>query len=529
LSLKLRSISEGDIQALTNLHFFCFSKEPYPKIDFDQAFEDIKSKISKCLIKDSLVAEENGSIVAYALASLNSEGKTVVIGPVGVDGMYRGKKLGLLMIARMMKSLEDKGFNSFALRIDKKASWLEKYYSRLNFESVKEASGYIYMGFRSKKLMRFKKILFRKEDFGGLVFLRGKYYYVDKDSFHDLVLRSLHVDYSWAVPVKGDVDELLKGSNPPRASHELRAPYKMRLEITGKCNNRCVWCYASNRYDLNQLSLCDFKKIIGKFSLEGVFEVTFSGGEPMMNPDIFELVKYAHSRNIIVRMITNGTMLSKENVSKLKESGLSSLQISLEGVGKKHDDIVRNECFNDVSEGIKNAVESGIAVATNTTVSSMNKDDVEEIASFVKSLGVKRMSFNYCNTRNSSLKIDKEELIAVISKVSELKKSGMRVNWLGPLEDCHINLADFFEKPPKCSACNTSIVVGPDGSIRPCSFTDKSVGNIMSSNLSDVWNSEDFRKFRNGKIIKEKCVSCSRKGECGGGCKMELFNNFTSK
>ena len=526
--IKIERLSENSLEEAAKLHLASFNDVPYNSgLSFEAAFKDLKQKFENGFKEYCLVLRKNKSIIAYLITERRDN--LIIFGPIGVKKEFRGKKIGLVLLSKVIHDLQREGFSKFMLRIDKKADYLLGYYGEIGFEKSKETDKHYYLRLNEKKLFRHEGIRWRKEKHGGLMHYRNRYYYIDDDARLVLTLNAITKEYAWAA--KSDNIEkfnlFLKNRRAEKMeNNEMRFPRKMRLEITNRCNNRCVWCYASNRYEKEDLSKEEFIKVIKYLADNGVFEITFSGGEPTLNKALLELIEYANNLGLSTHLITNGTLLSKDAVKKLERTGLKSIQISIEGIEDQHNKITNNNCFKDCVNGIKNVVNSKISLATNTTISNLNKNNVYEILQLLHSLGVKKANFNYCITDKADLKISKEELENVLEQISNFKKDDFKTNWLQPVELCYIDIYKYFSKASKCSACDTSITISANGDLRPCSFSDTVVGNIKKDKLEGVWSSDFFKKFREKEIMKENCIGCTKLAKCGGGCKLELLKNY---
>lgn len=526
--IKIERLSENSLREAATLHLASFNDAPYNSgLSFETAFKDLKQKFKNGFKEYCLVLRKNKRVIAYLITELRDN--LIIFGPIGVKKEFRGKQMGLVLLSKVIHDLQNEGFSKFVLRIDKNADYLLEYYGKIGFEKNKETDGHYYLKLNEKKLFRHEGIRWRKENRGGLMHYCNRYYYIDDDVRLILALNAITRECTWALK-NNDIEKFnlfLKSKRAKKMeNNEMRFPRKMRLEITNKCNNRCVWCYASNRYEKENLSNEEFTSVIKSLADNGVFEITFSGGEPTLNKALPELIEYANNLGLITHLITNGTLLSKDVVKKLERAGLKTIQISVEGIEDQHNRITNSNCFKGCINGIKNVIDSRISLATNTTISSLNKNNVYEILQLLHSLGVKKANFNYCVTDKTDLKMSKEELENVLEQISSFKKDGFETNWLQPMELCYIDIYKYFSKISKCSACDTSITISANGDLRPCSFSGTVVGNIKKNNLEEVWNSNFFKKFREKEMMKEKCIDCTKLAKCGGGCKIELLKNY---
>ena len=116
---------------------------------------------------------------------------------------------------------------------------------------------------------------------------------------------------------------------------KLKSPLTIQIELTRGCTQKCIFCYNvwkegnSKKLFKKDLSKEDHLKIIEEIIKNEIFDVIFSGGEPLLIKWLEELIQKLSKKNINVRIITNGTLLDKARVNSLKKAGLNHLQISL--------------------------------------------------------------------------------------------------------------------------------------------------------------------------------------------------------
>jgi sulfatase maturation enzyme AslB (radical SAM superfamily) len=170
------------------------------------------------------------------------------------------------------------------------------------------------------------------------------------------------------------------------------APFQVVWDVTHACNLRCKHCYASaGKADRDELSTEAALELIDRLAAWGVPIVAFSGGEPLMRPDILELISKAHERGIYVALATNGTLITEQKAADIKEAGAEYLQISLDGADPSTHDHFRgvDGAFDRTMEGIKNAVAEGFFVSISTTATRANKGQIPAIIDLGDGLGVK--------------------------------------------------------------------------------------------------------------------------------------------
>jgi len=116
------------------------------------------------------------------------------------------------------------------------------------------------------------------------------------------------------------------------------APFQVVWDVTYACNLQCKHCYATAGKPLpDELTTEEALDAIDKFNKLGVTIISFSGGEPLVRKDILELTRYASEKGIYVAIATNGTLITEKKAKEMRKSGVSYLQISLDGTRETHD------------------------------------------------------------------------------------------------------------------------------------------------------------------------------------------------
>jgi radical SAM protein with 4Fe4S-binding SPASM domain len=405
----------------------------------------------------------------------------------------------------------------------------------------------LYLGLREKACNKCK---FAEKIISNLIEIGGKSFGVDENS-----IKEKFKDVYWRRGLINVIKGIAYfGVNRPFTPG---APFQVVWNITYRCNLRCKHCYADagipGYYEVNTE---EAKKCISKLAEWGIIILAFSGGEPLVRKDIYELTKYAKDNDLYVAIATNGILLTKENCKKLKESGVEYLQISLDGAKPETHDSFRGieGIFEKTVQGIKNAVEEGFFVNVATTVTHHNLNEIPEIIDLCESLGVNWfMMYNFVPTGRgkSILETDltpdeREDLLKLLWE--KLKKSKMSVLSTAPqfariaLQtegiSCSIVPTHFYnpELPGKlkslseftggCGAGRFYIAMNPNGDITPCVFLPLVVGNILKDDIEDLWiNLKEFKELRNRDILKQHCGVCEYRYVCGG-CRARSYGYF---
>ncbi len=305
------------------------------------------------------------------------------------------------------------------------------------------------------------------------------------------------------------------------------------IHTNNSCNLTCSHCLVnSSPTEDNGLSTEAIKRVIDEAVILGTSRFYFTGGEPFMRKDIFELIDYvcSHKESELI-ILTNGTLLKGETVERLQKCNkeLLKIQISLDGSRPEINDPLRGKgSFDLIVEGIKNIVEAGYFPTVTTVVTNSNIEDIQETTKLLALLGVKTHHLLWAHKRgritdngnNSIPPIDK--VIEVTRKVKVVAgESGISVdNYDSYKFRANSNRGTRYDLG---NACYGSLCVYSNGDVYPsASFAGHEglkCGSILDSTLREIWDNSNMSKaFRNATLQnKEKCKECHIKFICGGG------------
>jgi len=337
----------------------------------------------------------------------------------------------------------------------------------------------------------------------------------------------------------------------------IHAPFLVVWNFTYKCNLNCKHCYsdAGNR-PRQELSTSEAMKVVDQIADFGVTALAFSGGEPLMRKDFFEVATRAVESGLYVSLATNGTLLTKERVRLLKRIGLNYVEVSLDGANSETHDAFRGKpgSFDQALNGLKNCVKEDICTCLAITATKNNLNEIPLVLAMAEELGVKRFTlFNFVPTGRGKdiLELDpspeeREKVLELLNKkLSEgsqiailttapqlarvaLQSPSTQEDMMVPLahmEAAKINkkakaLADFIGG---CGAGRFYCAISPEGNVQPCVFLPITVGNLKAERLEDIWfNSPVFNALRDRGNLKGRCSRCEFKFVCGG-CRARAF------
>lgn len=309
-------------------------------------------------------------------------------------------------------------------------------------------------------------------------------------------------------------------------------------EMTSACNLRCEQCHASSgRARPNELDTAEGKRLLD--SIAGIDEfrmLALGGGEPLVRPDIFELVAYARNLGIELSIATNGTLLTPDMAREFKKMGVANIAVGLNANDKSiHEGITRVPgSFEKSKQAIYATAEMGMNLQINTTVMKENREAIPGLLDFASEVnaqivllyqlvpegrGVEEMelSLREYKTLTDMVADHQRTNRAIIEPTCApqywaylLTRSGGKPSRLA------MKLAETLFKG--CTAGSGLCYIEPDGEVWPCPFIPISGGNVRNMPLREIWyKSEIFTILRDReRITGAKCSSCRYKYLCGG-------------
>ena len=303
----------------------------------------------------------------------------------------------------------------------------------------------------------------------------------------------------------------------------MKAPHRMDVMVSAMtkdgcwhCNQKCVHCYAAGQTyaEEEELSTEEWKKILDKLKKIGVPQVTFTGGEPTMREDLFELID--HARWFVSRLNTNGIKLSEGYCNHLRSVELDAVQITFYSADAEiHNALVGAPQYENTLAGIKNALKAGLSVSINTPLCTLNKDYVKTLKLlhemgiiYVTSSGLITTG-NALGKDSQSLQLSEEEIRTVLTEaVTYCHENGMEIAFTSPGWLPEEVFEELNISTPSCGACLSNMAITPGGNVVPCQswLSEGRLGNFLTDDWEKIWESKLCVNGRN--------YSASMTGKC---------------
>lgn len=318
---------------------------------------------------------------------------------------------------------------------------------------------------------------------------------------------------------------------------------------TNRCNLRCQHCYldAEDRDYSNELTTEQAREFIQDLAEIDVPVLLFSGGEPVLRKDIFELGRFATDLGLRVVLSTNGTLISKEVAEKLAESGFQYVGVSIDGGQITHDRFRGKEgSFEQALQGIENAQSAGIKAGVRFTVNRLNQKELDEVLAIIEKKKIPRFCMYHLvysgrGLEMANLDTSKEEkrqtIEFLLQRTLDFYERGIEVEIL--TTDNHADgvtlynytlthqpersqeILELLEMHGGCSAGTKFANVDPQGNVHPCQFWQHyTLGNVKERKFGEIWYDQEeplLVSLRNKKaLVKGRCAKCKYNSYCGG-------------
>ena len=298
-------------------------------------------------------------------------------------------------------------------------------------------------------------------------------------------------------------------------------PIEVMFEIEPSCNFSCHFCFnkisfAEQGREIKKYTTDEAKIIITKIAEAKIEIIRFTGGEPLLRKDIFELIKFAHDLGLKVWLNTNGSLVNPETLKKIK--GLvENVLIPIESSDPLEEEKITGfkNSLEKKLEAVKLLKHAGIkTVRVGTVAIPDNIKNFYKLSELILNLPIDEWEFYYPVGGN----LEKSEIESLVDQILELrKKTKKEIIIANSIPFCKI------DEPQKLNlVCrgalfdngHSRLVIDPRGFVKPHYFVNKNIGN--PEDIMSAWNHEYVRALRNLDFLPEECRGCRFKFKCRG-------------
>ncbi|MEU8269405.1 StsB family radical SAM/SPASM domain sactipeptide maturase [Sphaerisporangium sp. NPDC049002] len=321
---------------------------------------------------------------------------------------------------------------------------------------------------------------------------------------------------SWVVYYDGR-RPTVKVKEPP-----LRQVY---YAITDGCNLRCPYCYASSEKCLpGELNTAESLHLVDEIADFGTEILVFTGGEPMLRKDLFQIVEHSNQRGLKSNIVTNATMIRKPETARRFAELFGSVTVSVDGgTAETHDRTRGAGSFAKTYRALRLLNEAGVVPKINHIVTSDNIDELEDFALFVEGLDVHSIRLMYHNNLGRGVTDEYDFGWQDHMRIQEITWTSPAAGKLSPdgpkpMSPCSVRAS--------CGMGGNEIYINSLGDVYPCKLvTGRShyAGNVRRQSLAETFASPVLRDMRNSSVFggdfHSDCAKCYIKSSCGGGCR----------
>lgn len=294
--------------------------------------------------------------------------------------------------------------------------------------------------------------------------------------------------------------------------------YSLLLELTYVCNESCQHCFNPvdrndfsivKEYSRGELNTEDWKRILKEAKEAGALRLTLTGGEALVRKDFWDILSYARKLRYAIDLYSNGVLLTKKTVDKLRKNYIRSIHVSLySSNSEKHDTVTRLKgSFDKTLEGIKNARSAGIPVQLKVPLMSETLDDYKEIQDIANELGCSMLMDTEITPRNNGdtapITFNPNDKV-LLKKIYADKSLSMTPT------PRTVGLNE-----PVCGAGHINLAISPKGDVLGCNALPITMGSV-ADNIADVWKNSEKLNWWRGISMKDlsSCSTCSQNNLC---------------
>ncbi|MBI4394880.1 MAG: radical SAM protein [Candidatus Omnitrophica bacterium] len=337
---------------------------------------------------------------------------------------------------------------------------------------------------------------------------------------------------------------------PPSASQ--RRPIVV-WNITRMCNLKCLHCYSDSerKHYEGELTKEEAKTVIDDLASFQVPAVLFSGGEPLLRPDLMELAEYARDAGLRTTLSTNGTFINEKVALQIKQAGFSYVGVSLDGVNSIHDHFRGVEgAFRKTLAGIRHLIAIGQKTGLRLTLTDYTINQIDLLFDLIEREGIHRVCFYHLVPSGRGKEIfdinpekTRRGIDRILKRTELILKSGYPLEVLtvdnhadGPY--IYLKLREYGDERAEkvyerlCwnggglySSGIGIACIDSKGDVHPDQFwTETSLGNVREKRFSEIWTDPRdplLRKLRDRKnYIYGRCRACRFFDACGGALRI---------
>lgn len=270
--------------------------------------------------------------------------------------------------------------------------------------------------------------------------------------------------------------------------------FGMHIDITPKCNFRCIHCYHPfDSYDNTELTYEEIKELFQLLDELGVFRITISGGEPFLRKDLFKILEVGKKYHFIFEIFTNGYLLSDDDIKRLSQMNVSKLSFSYYGGEAEYKHITKKDGYNHLMSIVESCINYDVDYELKLILMKCNYNHLPEFIKLTQDLGIRQAAeLNITprldsTTDNLSEKLDFDDYIKLFTENKDFFKFLMNAPSIAATDKI------------QCSAGRYGLYCDYKGDIYPCVSYRQLLGDYTQ--LKDIWNGKQLKEIVNRKNL----------------------------
>ncbi|MGL4941680.1 MAG: radical SAM protein [Thermoguttaceae bacterium] len=300
------------------------------------------------------------------------------------------------------------------------------------------------------------------------------------------------------------------------------------LEMTYRCNHACIFCscpwFADRFPRKDEISVSDWKQLISTLAENGVSDVAFTGGEPLLKDGLFAIIKHAIDCGIGAQLLSNGRAMSDEVLYFCREHDIQ-LSMSLPGLATFQEHTGSDTQASDILGWMAKAHEKGVATVAGITVTQRNLPELFEVIAEALLAGADSILLNRFmpggrGLKHRSLELNSQQILEMLDTAEEVLRTANRYGSVGTeLPLCLIEPAKYthLKVGTRCSAGVDFFAIDPSGYLRVCNHSEQRL--VHWRELEQLVDHAYWRRFTEKSFLPPHCQSCHLSVRCDGGCR----------
>ena len=303
----------------------------------------------------------------------------------------------------------------------------------------------------------------------------------------------------------------------------MKMPAVVAWEVTKDCNLACSHCKADagageriKQGSERELTTEEARALIDELSTFNPLLI-FTGGEPLLRKDIGLLIEYATTSGMRTALATNGTLVNERRAKWLRDMGLATASISVDGADAQSHDSLRgvSGAYNSSRSGAKALKDAGISFQINTTITNSNAQSLPRIYEMVRESGASAWHVFVLVPTGRGLATDlisKSDYYRTLKWLDERDKIGTI-----PIRPTCAPQYRLAAGRKGCLAGLSYVFISRSGTVQPCGYLPLRAGNVLYANFSEIWETSSvLASLRDISGFTGMCKTCSYSGTCRG-------------